>query len=159
MEHPQDYAQQSNTCKKKITKLIIGKVETFIDFKVGVKKVDRMDPLKFLFWMMAFAKTLEDKWTDLGLSKSQFSCKDNSPISTGQLVIHQPGTFLSGMLFDLFWMLYIDDGEFVFESRTNIEKMITLLFYHFARFVLRMHIGTEKPLEDWIFILPAPGFL
>ena len=35
------------------------------------------------------------------------------------------------MLFDLFCMIYVDDGAFVFESRTDIEKGITLLSDHF----------------------------
>ena len=45
-------------------------------------------------------------------------------------------------------MLYVDDGTFVFESRTDTEKGITLLSDHFARFGLEMHIGTEKNLKD-----------
>ena len=98
----------------------------------------------FLFLMMDFFETLEDEWMALGLSKSQFSYKDNSPGSTGQLVSHRPGTFQSGMIFDLFCMLYVDDGAFVFESSTDIKKGITLLSNHFSRFGLEMHIGTEK---------------
>ena len=84
---------------KIIFKIIIGKVETSIDFKVGVKKGDSMAPVLFLFLMMAFSETLEDEWTDLGLSKSQLACKYNSPRSTRKLVSHRPVTFLSGMLF------------------------------------------------------------
>ena len=121
---------------KSIVKLIIGKVETSIDFKVGVKQGYNMAPVLFLFLMMAFAEPQEDEWMDLGLSKAQFARKDNSPRSTGKLVSHQPGTFSSGILFDLLCMLYVDDGTFVFESRTDIEKGITLLSYHFARFGL-----------------------
>ena len=129
---------------KSIVKIVIGKVETSIDFKVGVKQVDRMGPVPFLFSMMAFVKTLEDKWTTLGLSKAQFARKDNSPRSTGQLVSHRPGTFLSGMPFDIFCVLYVDDGAFVFESRTDIKKEITLFSDHFSWFGLEMHIGTKK---------------
>ena len=121
---------------KSIVNLVIGKLDTSIDFKVGFKQGDSMSPVIFLFLMMAFAEPLEGKWMDLGLSEAQFAQKDNSPISTGQLVSHQPGTLLSGMLFDLFCMLYVDDGAFVFESRTDIETLITLLSYHFARFGL-----------------------
>ena len=40
-------------------------------------------------------------------------------------------------------MLYVDDGAFVFESRTDTEKGTTLLTNHFARFGLEMHIVTE----------------
>ena len=77
----------------------------------------------FLFLMMVFSETLKDECTALGLSKSQFSRKDNSPRSTGQLLIHRPGTFLSGMLFDLFCMLYVDGGAFIYKSSTDIEKV------------------------------------
>ena len=67
---------------KSIVKLIIGKVETSIEFKLGVKQGDSMAPVLYLFLMMSFAKTLEDEWTALGLSKAQFTRKDNSPRST-----------------------------------------------------------------------------
>ena len=43
---------------KRIVKLIIEKVETSIDFNVGFKQVDIMDPVIFLFLMMAFSETL-----------------------------------------------------------------------------------------------------
>ena len=127
---------------KSIVKLIIINVETSIEFSMGVKQGNSMVLVLFLFLIMAFAKKLEDEWTALGLSKSQFAHKDNSPRSTGQLVSQQPGTFLSGILFDLLCMIYVDDGIFVFESRTDIEKGITLLSDHFACFGLEMHIGT-----------------
>ena len=117
-------------------------MEKPIYFKVGVKQEDIMAPILFLFLIMAFAKTLEDKWTALGLSKAQFASKFNKPRSTGQLVIHRPGTFLSGILFDLFCMLYVDYGAFLFKSRTDIIKGITLLSDHFAQFGLEMHIST-----------------
>ena len=56
-------------------------------------------------------------------------------------------------------MLYIDDSAFVFESRTNIKRGITLLSDHFARFGLKMHMGTETNPSNTkcIFFLP-PGF-
>ena len=57
---------------KSVVKLIIGKIDTSISFKVGAKQVDSMAPVLFLFVMMVFAKTTEDEWTDLVLRKSQF---------------------------------------------------------------------------------------
>ena len=71
---------------KSIANIIIGKVETFIDFKLGVKQVDSTPPVLFLFLIIAFSETLEDEWTNLELIKSQFARKYNSPISTGKLV-------------------------------------------------------------------------
>ena len=73
---------------KSIVNLIIVKVDTYIYFNLVVKQVYSMAPVLFLLLMMAFAKTLEDEWTALGLSKSQFVRKDNSPRSTGLLVSH-----------------------------------------------------------------------
>ena len=46
---------------KSIVKLFIGKVDTSIEFKVGVKQGDSMDPALFLFLMMDFSEILEDK--------------------------------------------------------------------------------------------------
>ena len=51
--------------EKSIVKLIIGKLETSIDFKVGVKQGYSMAPVLFMFLMVAFAETLEDEWTAL----------------------------------------------------------------------------------------------
>ena len=87
---------------KSIVKLIIGKVDTYIDFKVGFKQGDIMALALFIFLMIYFYKTLKDKWTSLGLIKAQFARKDISPRLTVQLVSHRPGTFLSVMLSDLF---------------------------------------------------------
>ena len=58
-------------------------------------------------------------------------------------------------------MLYVDDGTFVFESRTDIEKGITLLSDHFARFGLEMHIGMgRKPSKtEYIFSRPQVSFI
>ena len=109
--------------------------------------------------MMAFAQTLEDELTDLGLRNSQFACKDNSPRSTGQLVSYRPGTFTSEMIFDLLCMIYVDDSAFFFGSRTYTEKGITLLFDHFSWFGLEMHIGTEKnPSKTECIFFLTPGF-
>ena len=46
--------------EKSIVKLIIGKVETSIEFKVGIKQGDSISSLQFMFLMMAFSETLED---------------------------------------------------------------------------------------------------
>ena len=44
---------------KSVVTLIIGKIETSIDFKVGVKQGDSMAPVLFLFQIMEFLETLE----------------------------------------------------------------------------------------------------
>ena len=87
---------------KIIVNIIIGKVEKYIELKLGVKQGGSMASVLYLLLIMAFSKTLEDDWTSLGLSKSQFTRKENPPRSTGQLVSQQPGTFSSGSLFNIF---------------------------------------------------------
>ena len=42
---------------KIIVKLIIGKIDTSIDFKVGVKQGDIMSPVLFMFLMIEFSET------------------------------------------------------------------------------------------------------
>ena len=53
-------------------------------------------------------------------------------------------------------MIYLYNGAFVFESRTDIKKGITLLYYHFARFGLEMHIGTGKKHQTMNAYFPHP---
>ena len=115
-----------------------------------------MSPVLFMFLMTAFAEILEDDWTALGLRKSKFSHKDNSSRSTRKLASHRTRTFLYGTIFDLFCILYVDDGEFVFESRTDIEIGITLLSDRFARFGLEMHVGTEEKNQKLNWYFPHP---
>ena len=85
-----------------VVQIIFGNIETSIDFKVGFKQGNIMAPVIFLLLMIDFHKTLEDEWDDLVLIKCQFTHRDNSQISTGQLVIHQPETFVYRTLFDIF---------------------------------------------------------
>ena len=87
---------------KSLVKIITVNIKTSIKFKAGVKQVDSMSQVLFLLLMMEFSKTREDKWNALVLSKYKFAYKDNSPISTGQLVIRRPVTFTSVTLFDIF---------------------------------------------------------
>ena len=43
-----------------MVRIIIGKIDTYMPFKVGVKQVDSMDPFLFLFIIMSFSETLEN---------------------------------------------------------------------------------------------------
>ena len=64
------------------------------------------------------------------------------------------------MIFEIFCMLYVNNGAFVFESRTDTEIGTTLLTDHFARFVLEMHIGTEEKSSktECVFFRPTGFF-
>ena len=55
-------------------------------------------------------------------------------------------------------MLYVDDGAFAFETRRELEIGANLVFTHFARFGLQMHIGSSsKPSKTECVFFPAPG--
>ena len=53
-----------------VAQIINGNIKTSMYFKVGIKQGNIMAPVLFLLLTMTFYKTLEDKWTDLGLSKA-----------------------------------------------------------------------------------------
>jgi hypothetical protein len=60
---------------------------------------------------------------------------------------------------EIFQCLYVDDGAFPFDSRESLEKGMTLIFRHFAKFGLEMHIGRngEMPKTECVFF-PPPQF-
>ena len=145
--------------KKSVVKLVIGEFETTIDFKVGIKQGDSVAPVLFLFIVMAFSKTLEKEWTLNGPTKAKFSRKNNSPLSDGQLTSHPPRSFDRGALFELFCMLYVDDGAFVLELRHQLETVTPLLLRYFEKFGLEMHIGKEnKTSKTECFFFRTPGY-
>ena len=55
-------------------------------------------------------------------------------------------------------MLYVDDGAFAFLTRRELEIGANLVYHHFARFGLQMHIGSDSKLSktECVFF-PAPG--
>ena len=54
-------------------------------------------------------------------------------------------------------MLYVDNGAFVFGSRRDLEKGLLLIFSHFFRFGLEMHIGhVPKPYKTECVLFPPP---
>ena len=91
---------------KRIVKLVICKVDTSINFRVGVKQGYRISPVIFLFLIMALVETVEYDCIALVISKSQFARKDNPPRLTRQLVSHLLSTLFSGTLFDIFFILF-----------------------------------------------------
>ena len=108
---------------------------------------------------MEFSETLEKEWMLNGLAKAKFSRNNNSPLSDGQLISHPPRSFNHGALFELFYMLYVDNGAFVFELRHQLETGTPLLLRHFAKFGLEMHIGKEnKPSKTECVFFPTPGY-
>ena len=62
MAPPQEYVRPSNACtKNSVVKVMIGKMETYIDFEVSVKQGGIIASALFLFNTMSFYETLIDE--------------------------------------------------------------------------------------------------
>jgi hypothetical protein len=60
--------------------------------------------------------------------------------------------------------LYVDDGAFPFATREEMTQGVTVIFDHFARFGLEMHLGYEKdgkiqPSKTECVFFPPPRTL
>jgi hypothetical protein len=99
----------------------------------------------FLFLMSTFAETLEIEWKNASIS----ACMVRSVIGTelangrGKLRGHLPKDYLSRSLtaVEILQCLYVDDRAFILTTRANLTKGLDLIYKHFARFGLKMHIG------------------
>jgi hypothetical protein len=130
---------------------------------VGVRQGDNMAPVLFLFLMSAFAETLEIEWKNTSISV----CMVQSVIGTelangrGKLHGHLPKDYLSRSLtaVEILQCLYIDDRAFIFTTCADLTKGLNLIYKHFARFGLEMHIGQEgSPSKTECVFFPPPWF-
>ena len=74
---------------------------------------------------------------------------------------HLPKEYLSRDLtaVEILQCLYVDDGAFIFASRKDMTRGLALLYHHFGRLGLEMHIGrgiTSSKTKCIFF--PTPGF-
>jgi hypothetical protein len=123
-------------------KLKVGKEERIIPYSVGVKQGDNMAPVLFLFLMQAMAEVLEKEWSENDFDIPQFRHFERI----------QGGRFLGqdwrakGKLLELYYLLYVDDGSFIFTNRRDMVKANRIIHRTMARFGLIMHIGRDgKP--------------
>ena len=65
-----------------------------------------------------------------------------------------------GNLLTLFCVLYVDDGAFPFEDRLQLELVLSLIYNHFVKFGLEMHIGRgSKASKTECIFFPSQCFL
>ena len=80
--------------------------------------------------MSAFAKTLESKWGKNSKQQAKFSraSKNDFKERTGQLAGHDLFKLncTQSTVFKIMQILYLDAGAFVFASRSDLTKGITL---------------------------------
>ena len=138
-------------------KLQVGKEEHDIPYTVGVQQGDNMAPILFLFVMQAFSETLEDKWEkEWGLTKPTYRFHRSKRVKEhGRLLAQNHKA--KGTLFEILYLLYVDDGTFLFDSREALERGANRIYEHFARFGLKMHIGHAegKSKTEAMYISPS----
>ncbi len=61
--------------------------------------------------------------------------------------------------YEIFQCLYVDNGAFPFDTRDSLSKGMNLVFKHFARFGLEMHIGRNRgeSKTECVFFPPPPN--
>ena len=72
-----------------------------------------MAPVLFLFLMQAMAEALEIEWTKNKIDVPQF--RHFEKMNGGRLLGQNWKT--KGKLFELYYLLYVDDGAFIFTNR------------------------------------------
>jgi hypothetical protein len=121
-------------------KIKVGKEERHIPCSVGVKQGDNMAPVLFLFLMQAMAEALEKEWGDIDMPQFRHFEKRNSGRLLGQ------DWKAKGKLFELCYLLHVDDGAFIFTNRRDMIKASRIIHQTMARFGLIMHVGRDgKP--------------
>ena len=83
----------------------------------------------------------------------------HSPQDVGILTGHKKKNFYQGTPFDLFCVLCVDVGAFPFEDHNQLTRGLSLVFSHFTRFRLKMHIGIgdKASKNECVFFPPLGG--
>ena len=90
------------------------------------------------------AETLETEWIKADLKMINLRQHTHSPRDIGKLTGRKKNNFEQGTLLALFCVLYVDNGVFTFEDPDQLKRGLNLIYQHFARFGLEMHIGKGK---------------
>ena len=120
-----------------------------------------MAPVLFLFLMTAFAKTLEIVWKDQDIPILSVMTAADEHLAEGKICCHTPAMFRSKKLakYGILQCLYVNDGAFPFGTREDLQRGMELIYRHFTRFGLEVHIGqgnSESKTECVFF--PPPQF-
>ena len=87
-------------------------------------------------------------WSENQIQQAEFSRVTNNDFgnSMGQLLGHELSKmgFADGVIFKVLQILYLDDGAFIFSSREDLIKGVTLINSLFKTFGLEMHIGRNN---------------
>ncbi len=127
---------------------------------VGVRQGDNMAPILFLFLMSAAAETLELAWKRANIEVLTVAHTPANELDTGCVQGYTPKMFTSRNLtaYEIYQLLYVDDGTFPFPTRDALTKGLALIHSHFARFVLKVHIVRNgNPSKTECIFFPPPS--
>ena len=152
--------------------LKIGKEMGEVLQSVGVRQGDNMAPVLFLFLMTAFAESLEKEYDRNNIKKIELHRASDEDLISGNAILksHKPKQYSSTgrnepklKYWEAMLFLYVDDGAFPFATREEMTQGATVIFDHFARFGLEMHLGYEKdgkiqPSKTECVFFPTPQY-
>jgi hypothetical protein len=132
---PPRFVAAIEKCYQDLTVVLkIEKEVTELPQTVGVRQGDNMAPVLFLFLMSAFAETLEAEWRTEGIDVCTVRSITGAELAAGKGKIrgHLPKEYLPIKLtaIEIFQCLYVDDGAFIFSSRTSMTKGLNLVYRH-----------------------------
>jgi hypothetical protein len=123
-------------------KISVGTEKDKIKNTMGVKQGDAMAAVLFILVMQSMAETLTPLWEKANIATPQFRFHKETKAFYNKMKGQNYKT--KGTMFKLFLSLYVDDGSFMFESRTDMKKGTgAILYHHMRRFGLLMHIGRD----------------
>jgi hypothetical protein len=111
--------------------------------------------------MTAFAETLKIVWKQQGIPILNVMTTADDKLNEGRICSHTPAMFLSKSLnaYEILQCLYVDNIGIPFGTQKDLQQGMKLIFHHFARFGLEMHIGQGKTASKTkCVIFPPPQF-
>jgi hypothetical protein len=120
-----------------------------------------MAPVLFLFLITAFAETLKIVWKQQGILILNVTTTTYDKLSKGRICSHTPAMFSSSSLnaYEILQCLYVDDIGIPFGMQKDLQQGMELIFHHFTRFGLEMHIGRgETASKTKCIFFPPPQF-
>ena len=136
-------------CRIKFT---TGKEERYIDYLNGVYQGENASAVLFLFLMLAAIDSFTNNYTHENKPLYHYFPSAKDPNKQKGRLSKQP-TQSKGNTIEVDNLLYVDDGAFICTNLESLKSLTQALFTHFAKFGLKMHVGTttEKSKSVAVF--------
>jgi hypothetical protein len=111
--------------------------------------------------MSAAAEMLESAWKQAGIKVLTMAHTPDNELDTGYVGVHTPCMYTSCKLtaYEIYQLLYVDNGTFPFPTRAALIKGLTLVHSHLTHFGLEVHIGQNgDPSKTECIFFPPPQF-